>query len=139
MEKLYTKESEKNRIRKLHLQEQTSSSSSGSYETTKAWQRGGDLTNNFRGDNIVGVELTVDLPNEVDITGGKIGGFGDFNLEDDIELYDMMDEPYEEVDFMDYEEKSDVLPDSLVNLFGNLDMELDETPKKMRGSRKWRK
>jgi len=51
----------------------------------------------------------------------------------------MMDEPYEEVDFMDYEEKSDVLPDSLVNLFGNLDMELDETPKKMRGSRKWRK
>ena len=207
MSLLGTNKIEKNRILKLHMQESTSTKSSGSYETPMAWQSGGELTQPPR-EEIMSVELGVTLPSEVDITGGNIGGFGDIgpspcsscgnshdgpcdysemsdeiddevwdiDIEDDLSYnpkkvvhkddehividkdldweeeigYDDDDVSYEDGDWMvidvdSQEEISDVLPDSLLNLFGDvniggdLEIEIEEEPKKLRGSRKFRK
>lgn len=165
MNTLDTNQNEKNRILKLHLQEQTSSSASGAYETPKAFSSHGDLTNTSRGEGLVGVELTLDLPNEVDITDGGLNAFEDMDLGgcsscgeyhdgpcDDLEMGDEsidVNTPMEELltldDFIEDEGKSDVIPDTLLSLFGDvniggdLEIEMDEEPKKLRGSRKFRK
>ena len=169
MTRLETTLTEKKRIRKLHIQEQTSSSASGAYETPKAWDADGTLTHTTRGEDLVGVELTIDLPDEVDITGGNVGGFDDMGpspcsscgnshdgpcgypeMSDEIddEVWDIdieMDGPNTLNGVDSQEEISDVLPDSLLNLFGDvnvggdLEIEIEEEPKKLRGSRKFRK
>ena len=166
---LKTNNREKNRILKLHLQEQTTTSSSGAYETPKAFDREGDLTNNNNHAGIVGVELGMSLPDEVDITGGNIGSFKSVDMdvcptcgichegpcnfsemsdEIDNEVFDVdisMDDPVTLKDFKNTDKKNDFLPDSLFNLFGDiniggdLEIELDEEPKKLKGSRKFRR
>ncbi len=148
--------------------ESTSTTSSGSYETPMAWQSGGELTQSPR-EEIMGVELDIELPLEVDITGGNVGGFNDVEIGTcsscgkchegpcdfshmsdgiDDEVFDVtidMDDPVTLKDFNNSQKTSDVLPDSLLNLFGDvhiggdLEIELDEVPKKLRGSRKFRK
>tara|TARA_R110002051_G_scaffold286290_2_gene348811 strand:+ start:7932 stop:8402 length:471 start_codon:yes stop_codon:yes gene_type:complete len=156
MNVLETNLTEKNRIRKLHLQEQTSSSASGAYETPMAWQSDGELTQSPR-EEIISVELGLELPSEVDITGGDIGGFGDREGNSCSSCGDYHDGPcdYSEMsdeidditidDFNIPKEKSDVLPDSLLNLFGDvnvdgdLEIEMEEEPKKLRGARKFRR
>ena len=150
------------------IRESTSTTSSGSYETPMAWQSGGELTQSHR-EEIMGVELGIDLPSEVDITGGNVGGFTDMGMNVcsscgkchegpcdfshmsdgiDDEVFDVtidMDDPVTLKDFNTPQKTSDVLPDSLLNLFGDihiggdLEIELDEIPKKLRGSRKFRK
>ncbi len=161
MSLLETNNREKNRILKLHLQEQTTSSSSGAYETPMAFDREGDLINNNTNTGIVGVELAMSLPDEVDITGGNTDtcstcgkcheGPCDFShMSDGIddEVFDVtidMDDPVTLKDFNNSQKTSDVLPDSLLNLFGDvniegdLEIELDEKPKRLKGSRKFRK
>ena len=145
MNLLETNKNEKNRILKLHLNEQTTSSAAGAYETPKAFDRGGELTQTERGDNLVGVDVVMSLPDEFDITGGSVGSFEDISLEgpeneeEEFVLTDMIIEPENE------EEDDEFLPDTLLTLFGDvnidgdLEIELDEEPQKMRGSRKWRK
>ena len=145
MNLLETNKNEKNRILKLHLNEQTTSSAAGAYETPKAFDRGGELTQTERGDNLVGVDVVMSLPDEFDITGGNVGSFEDISLEgpeneeEEFVLTDMIIEPENE------EEDDEFLPDTLLTLFGDvnidgdLEIELDEEPQKMRGSRKWRK
>jgi len=150
------------------INESTSTDSSGAYETPRAWQAGGELTQPPR-EEIMSVELGVTLPSEVDITGGNIGGFGDMGPSpcsacgnshdgpcDYSEMPDEIDDEVWDIDIeMDgpntlngldsQEEISDVLPDSLLNLFGDvnvggdLEIEIEEEPKKLRGSRKFRK
>ncbi len=150
------------------IEEATSTTSSGSYETPMVWQSGGELTQSPR-EEIMGVELDIELPLEVDITGGNIGGFNDVeigtcsscgkchegpcdfsHMSDGIDdgVFDVtidMDDPVTLKDFNNSQKTSDVLPDSLLNLFGDvhiggdLEIELDEVPKKLRGSRKFRK
>ncbi len=150
------------------IREYTSTTSSGSYETPMAWQSGGELTQPPR-EEIMGVELGIELPLEVDITGGNVGGFNDVEIGTcsscgkchegpcdfshmsdgiDDEVFDVtidMDDPVTLKDFNNSQKTSDVLPDSLLNLFGDvhiggdLEIELDEVPKKLRGSRKFRK
>ena len=169
MNRLETNKNEKNRIRKLHLQEQTTSSASGAYETPKAWDADGTLTNTSRGEDLVGVEVTIDLPSEVDITGGDVGGFDDMSLntcsscggqhdgpcdysempdeidDEEFEVSIAMDEPLSLDEFSEEDEESDVIPDTLLSLFGDvniggdLEIEMEEQPQKLRGSRKWRK
>ena len=161
MSLLETNNREKNRILKLHLQEQTTSSSSGAYETPMAFDREGDLINNNTNTGIVGVELAMSLPDEVDITGGNTDtcptcgicheGPCDFSqiphgIDDEIFDVDIsMDEPVTLKDFKNTDKKNDLLPDSLLNLFGDiniggdLEIELDEKPKRLKGSRKFRK
>jgi len=148
MYKFNTSKQEKNRILKLHLQESTSTKSAGAYIDPKSWSDGGILTQNNSTDGIVGVELGLALPDVVDITGGNVGGFEDAftcptcgqmdgscphseDVDDDMDLFLPIDEPEKEI--------SDFLPDSLLNLFGDVEIEMMEEPKKMRGSRKWRK
>ncbi len=64
---------------------------------------------------------------------------GPENEEEEFVLTDMIIEPENE------EEDDEFLPDTLLTLFGDvnidgdLEIELDEEPQKMRGSRKWRK
>ncbi len=155
MNLLNSTKKEQERILKLHLNEATSTSSSGSYETPKAWDRDGELMYNNNMSGLVGVELDLDLPNEVDITGGEIGGFQDMGLKsscgdnsdyDSVDASFSMEEPLTLNDFTkNTDESNNFLPDSLLNLFGDvnvggdIEIELDEEPKKMRGSRKWRK
>lgn len=168
MSSLNTNKIEKNRILKLHMQESTSTKSSGSYETPMAWQSDGELTQPPR-EEIMSVELGVTLPSEVDITGGNIGGFGDIGPSPCSSCGNSHDGPCDysemsnEIDGEDWsvdiemvdpitlngldsqEEISDVLPDSLLNLFsdvnieGDLEIKIEEEPKKLRGSRKFRK
>ena len=66
----------------------------------------------------------------------------------DDEIFDVdisMDEPVTLKDFKNTDKKNDFLPDSLFNLFGDvniegdLEIELDEKPKKLKGSRKFRR
>ena len=161
MSLLKTKNREKNRILKLHLQEQTTSSSSGAYETPMAFDSEGDLTNNNTHSGIVRVELGMPLPDEVDITGENMDtcstcgicheGPCDFSKiphEIDDEIFDVdisMDDPVTLRDFKNTDKQNDFLPDSLLNLFGDvniegdLEIELDEKPKRLKGSRKFRK
>jgi hypothetical protein len=155
MNLLESNRNEKNRILKLHLNEQTSTASSGSYETPMAFSEKGDLTTNLRGDNLVGVDLVMSLPAEVDITGGRTGGFEDVGMEvcsecgichegpcgggESFHLDELLLDPDDE------STDDSVIPDTLLTLFGDvnidgdLEIELDEEPKKMRGSRKFRK
>ena len=165
MNLLESNKNEKNRILKLHLNEQTSSSSAGAYETPMAFDGEVDGRNN----NLVGVELVMSLPDEVDITSGNVGGFENVGMDTcptcgichegpcdfsqmpdavDDEIFDVdisMDEPVTLKDFKNTDKKNDFLPDSLFNLFGDvniegdLEIELDEKPKKLRGSRKFRR
>tara|TARA_Y100001937_G_scaffold72208_1_gene98211 strand:- start:1650 stop:3326 length:1677 start_codon:yes stop_codon:yes gene_type:complete len=146
------------------IREATSTISSGSYETPMAWQSGGQLTQSPR-EEIMGVELGIDLPSEVDITDG----FNDMGMsvcpscgkchEGPCDFHEMpdglngesfdvtidMDDPLTLKDFNTPQKTSDVLPDSLLNLFGDiniggdLEIELDENPKKLKGSRKFRR
>ena len=148
--------------------ESTSTTSSGSYETPMAWQSGGELTQSPR-EEIMGVELDIELPLEVDITGGNVGGFNDVEIgtcsscgkchegpcdfsempegigDESFDVTIEMDDPVTLKDFNTPRKTSDILPDSLLNLFGDihiggdLEIELDENPKKLRGSRKFRK
>ena len=129
------------------IEEATSTTSSGSYETPMAWQAGGELTQSPR-EEIMGVELGMELPMEIDITSGNVGGFG--GLEMDVcptcgQCHEGPCNFSEMPETIDNEVVSDVLPDSLLNLFGDvniegdLEIELDEGPKKMRGSRKFRR
>ena len=129
------------------IEEATSTTSSGSYETPMAWQSGGDLTQSPR-EEIMSVELGIELPSEVDITGGNIGGFNDVETNVCSTCGQCHEGPCdfsEMPETIDNEVVSDVLPDSLLNLFGDvniegdLEIELDENPKKLRGSRKFRR
>lgn len=168
MNRLNTDRNEKNRILKLHLQEQTSSSASGAYVTPKAWDADGTLTQTNRGEDLVGVEVTMDLPVEVDITDGGVGGFDNMGIntcsscggqhdgpcdysempdEIDDEGFEVsidMDDPLTLDEFSEEDGESDVIPNTLLSLFGDvniggdLEIEMDETPKKLKGSRKWR-
>ena len=112
-----------------------------------AFSEKGDLTTNLRGDNLVGVDLVMSLPAEVDITGGRTGGFEDVGMEvcsecgggESFHLDELLLDPDDE------STDDSVIPDTLLTLFGDvnidgdLEIELDEEPKKMRGSRKFRK
>ena len=111
----------------------------------------------------------MDLPLEVDITGGDVGGFGDVGFspcsscgkqhegpcdysqmpdeidDEGFEINVEMDEPLTFDEFTEEGEESDVIPDTLLSLFGDvniggdLEIEIEEQPQKLRGSRKWRK
>ena len=129
MSLLETNNIEKNRILKLHLQEQTTSSSSGAYETPMAFDREGDLINNNTNRGIVGVELAMSLPDEVDITGGNTNtcstcgicheGPCDFSKiphEIDDEIFDVdisMDEPVTLKDFKNTDKNFEHIPSDL--------------------------
>ena len=129
------------------IKESTSTTSSGSYETPMAWQSGGELTQSPR-EEIMSVELGIELPSEVDITGGNIGGFNDVETNVCSTCGQCHEGPcdFSEIpETIDNEVVGDVLPDSLLNLFGDihiggdLEIELDENPKKLRGARKFRR
>ena len=155
MNLLESNKNEKNRILKLHLNEQTSSSSAGAYETPMAFD--GEV--GVRDNNLVGVELVMSLPDEFDITKGDVGGFEKVDMETcprcgmchegpcnheemDVESFDMDDLLTEPTDDTP---SSDVIPDTLLTLFGDvnvdgdLEIELDEEPKRLKGSRKFRR
>ena len=139
--------SERKRIRRQHLNEATSTSSSGSFETTKAWQNGGELTTN-RSVGIVGVEVGTVMPKEVDITGGSIGGFGDgmsYNNDKNEITVDVTidsEDPLTLGGFLSDEEDSDFLPGNLTDLLGDYNSEEEDglsPSKRPKGTRKFRR